>query len=282
MKKYAQYLLIGVAALGLVMVAISAGRFSAVRSQTETPGTTVTQPTQGKTVPLSRQKATPIKKGVMTNRQKAHSKLFDNPEGAKLTALAGQAPTNGLWIKQGPGLPELQTGVDPNSQPQGDAVEGLVSKAGLIIVGVVRNKSSQLTESETAIFTDYDIAVERVLKDSSGSSIKPQSNIVFTHLGGAVLLDGRTISYTPPDELLLRPSGRYLLFLSVIPSTGAYQLSNEYGAFQLLRGAAFPVVSTPFLPAELREKRNAQSFINEVRGIASGKSALGGRTGGGK
>ena len=287
MKKYAQYLLLGVAALGLVMVTISVGRFSAVRSQAE-PNTTVTPQTQGKTVPLSRQKATPIKKGVMTKQQKEHSKLLEtNPDGAKLTTLAGQSPArNGLWVKEGPGIPELKTQIDPNSnaapQSQFDVLEGLVSNADLIVVGVVRNKSSQLTESETAIFTDYDIKVDQVLKDSSESRGQPKTNIVFTHLGGAVSLDGRTISYTPPDELLLWPSGRYLLFLKVIPATGAYQLSSEYGAFQLLRGGIIPAVSTPVLPASLREKKEAQSFIKEVRALASGKPARGGENGGGK
>jgi hypothetical protein len=289
MKNNTRYFLLAGFASGLVMVIVSVGWFTTVQSQTESPSKSVNPPAQETqsraSQSVNKQKPTPVQRGVMTERQKAHSKLFDvNPGRKKLTANEGQSPEpDGVWVKQGPGLPELPYPGGSNSgaviQPQGDngpTLQELVTKADLILVGVVQDKSSQLTKSETAIFTDYDISVEKVLKDSSGTSSQPRPNIVFTHLGGAVLFEGRILSFTPPDELILQQGSHYLLFLNLIPSTRAYQLSNDYGAFHLARGQMLPAARGAFLPTMLRDKKDAQSLIKEILGITSGNPAIGG------
>lgn len=277
MRKYAKYFLLAAGTLGLVVVAVSATRVSttAAQSQGANPGTSA----QAGGIAAHWPKPTPIKRGVMSEKQKAHSRLLDvNPGGKRLTELAAGSPAGqGVFLKQGPGLIELpyNGGGGNVAAAKRPSLEDLVRKSDVVAV-VVKDAASQLTQSERAVFTDYDLAAKKVFKDDAKALLPTAGRIMFTHLGGSVLLDGRVISFTPPDELLLKQNGTYLLFLTSIPETGAYRATDEYGAFEIIGDDLVPAASESLAPAELSGRRNAQAVFQKVMAIASGREAPGG------
>ncbi|MDQ3744801.1 MAG: hypothetical protein M3444_10495 [Acidobacteriota bacterium] len=278
MKKYAKYFLLATGTLGLVMVAVSITRVSATSAQSQ--GANADTPAQAGGVTAHWPKPTPIKRGVMSEKQRTHSRLLDvNPGGKRLTDLAAQSPAGeGVFLKQGPGLIELpyNGGGGNGVAAKRPSLEDLVRKSDVVAVAVVKDAASQLTQSERAVFTDYDLAAKKVFKDDAKALLPTAGRITFTHIGGSVLLDGRVISFTPPDELLLKQNGTYLLFLTSIPETGAYRVTDEYGAFEIVGDDLVPATSESLVPAELSGKRNAQAVFNRVMAIASGREAPGG------
>lgn len=277
MKKHAKYFLLAAGTLGLVVVAVSVTRVS---TSAQNQGANADIPAQPGGVVAHWPKPTPIKRGVMSEKQKAHSRLLDvNPGGKRLTDLAAGSPAGqGVFLKQGPGLVELpyNGGGGNVAAAKRSYLEDLVRKSDVVAVAVVKDAASQLTQSERAVFTDYDLAAKKVFKDDAKALLPAAGRITFTHLGGSVLLDGRVISFTPPDELLLKQNGTYLLFLTSIPETGAYRVTDEYGAFEIVGDDLVPATSESLVPAELSGKRNAQAVFNKVMAIASGREATGG------
>lgn len=51
------------------------------------------------------------------------------------------------------------------------------------VVGEVKSKSSQLTEDQDFIFTDYEIQVEEVIKNNTSDSIAPNTEITVSNPG---------------------------------------------------------------------------------------------------
>jgi len=221
------------------------------------------------------QEATPVQEGVMTKEQRVHSRLFKEQKGIgkKLSEIADEQSDNeGVVVEALPGLPMLS--------PQGESVskdtlEKTAGGADAIVIGVVNNKTSQLTETGMFTFTDYDVTVQEVLK--SNSSIKAGGQITVTRPGGTVLLNGRTISAIDRTSKPLEVGGRYLLFLQAVPATGAYQAVGKLSAFNLADTNASALTDDPLLPTEFRGIIDASLLINKVRAaVASGSAKQGG------
>lgn len=194
----------------------------------------------------SKEEPTLVIRDVISARQKVHSELFDNHRGvAKLTDLIRQDhsnPDQELKITILPGLPE----VSPHNELPAvdDWLSKLAASSDAVVIGTVVNKVSQLTKNETFVFTDYDLSVEEVLKDRT-STIQPQSIITVTRPGGKILLEGRIINARDKSFKPLVIGGRFLLFLRLIPKTGAYQAVNNKSSFELVNNKVRPLSDAP-------------------------------------
>jgi hypothetical protein len=105
---------------------------------------------------------TPIKGGVMTETQRRHSMLYENRRNRKLRDL--------------PSPLDLVVSTPWGSSPEENIRRTLdeflrvsVCSADAVVVGIVKNKSSQLTDDGTFIFTDYEMTVEEILKNNSSA-----------------------------------------------------------------------------------------------------------------
>ncbi len=146
-----------------------------------------------------------------------------NPPGPPLSEAVARAGGRGLDFIRFDGLPAAMANgsvVQPYQR--------LACQADLIVVGHSNASASHLSSFGTAVYSDYDFVVERLLKGSSGAG----SDIVVTRLGGA--LD--KVSFTSQDYPLLQAGTSYLMFLSYVPASGSYRAVDAFSSFMLVGG----------------------------------------------
>ena len=183
---------------------------------------------QGQQGQPDKEHATVVQEGVMTERQREHSRLFKGyGTGKKLKDIGDEVPT-GVLVKRGPGMP---VGEDGPPQPLMGFLRGLACNADAVMVGVVKDKSSQLTEDGEFAFTDYELTVEQVIKDNKLSHLEPNVLVTVTRPGGRIQLSGHIIEAEDASFKPLTKGQRYVLFLKFIPQTGAYTSLNSMSTY---------------------------------------------------
>ena len=214
----------------------------------------------------SLQEPTPVREEVITEKQKAHSKLFKEGSGKKLSALAANTRATDIAVEIDLPPSPLQYG-NPNSLPATTYphgfLRGIACDADAVVVGTLKDKASQLTEAGDAVFTDFTMTVEEVVKDNSAASISPNSSINVTRLGGAVSLNGKNIRVKVSSFKPFEIGSRYVLFLRYIPATGAYKAFSN-GSFQL-DGNKVVRLTNRALWDSLASENDVSAFTSEVR-----------------
>ena len=164
----------------LLLVAVSFGMSHLSGIGTHTP--------QANKAPQATQN--PDDLGVITEKQKEHSKLYkDYKTGKKLRDLTIEI--GDVTLKRKVGL----YGGDPSAAPYNfqTFLQDQARNAEAVIVGRVTVSTPQLTEDEDYIFTDYDLVVEEVLKDNPAAPIQTNSNLTLTRPGGLVRLNAHIV-----------------------------------------------------------------------------------------
>ena len=220
-------------------------------------------------VPAS--EATPIEEGVMTERQREHSKLFKSKSTRpvkikdRLRERGNEKGEIEIWA------PIEEYTLYP-SRPISEYLHDLTCRADAVVVGTVVSKSSNLTADGAFLFTDYQVTVEEVVKDNAAAPIAPGGSIVLGREGGAVAMKGRVIHAVNPDAPRLELDGSYLFYLKAIPATGAYRpVANPYleDTFRIEGGKARQVSRRRPLPSGWHGEAAAASFMNEARGVTN-------------
>jgi len=170
--------------------------------------------------------ATPVIEDELTAQQREHSKLYETYERKN--------KIRDVLMKRQGGLRSFSTACGFISlEPLPDLVTELTQKADAVAIVTFLSKSSQITANGTYIFTDYTLRVDEALKDARTGMLKPESTITVTRPGGKVLLYGQIASHTALTFKPLQPGRRYLLFLTYLPSTGAYRAVNADSSFDI-------------------------------------------------
>jgi len=173
-----------------------------------------------------KEEPTQIQEGVMTEKQKQHSKLFTH-NGPKLRDVAARQKGD-IQISEDAGyiirLPE-----STRKQP---ALQSAICKADAVVIGVLVSKSSQLTEEGNFVFTDHEMTIEEIIKNNTAAPLQNNNTITVTRDGGTVKLNGKIIRANREDFKSTVIGKRYLFFLRFIPATGSY-LAYGNGSFQL-------------------------------------------------
>lgn len=214
--------------------------------------------------------ATPIKEGVMSERQKAHSKLFDaNRSGKKISETISQqvkakAPRE-FEIKVLPPLPFLS----PVGQIKSnyEFLTEMTADSDVVLVGMVKEKNSQLTENGKFIFSDYLFQVEDVIMNSPRKPISTSELITLIRPGGKILLNGFTVTATDESYQNLNAGEKYILFLKFVPETGAYQSVNPEGSFLINDGKATTLNRS--VGSRFRDVQDLSSFTADIYSTVS-------------
>lgn len=214
------------------------------------------------------EKPTLVQEGVMTIKQREHSKLYkDYKTGEKLTTRAAEEDVEvKIGTPMGGGIP---------GATQFDLYEFLrdsACNADAVVIGRIESKSSQLTEDEDFIFTDYELTVEEILKDNPAAPVQLGYNMTITRPGGLIRLNSRNIKATDSSFKPLEIDKRYILFLRFIPTTGAYKALNSKSSFQIRNTKLIKLTNEP-LSSEL-ENAHAADFLAQTRAaVAAGCSS---------
>ena len=211
-------------------------------------------------VARSQEEATPIEEGVMTERERVHARLFDS-HGTSSERLSDLIARRRHDI----GISSTSCfGGDPNAPPFDPSgyVHRLSCGADAIVIGVLKSKSSQLTESGTYIFSDYEVTIEEVFKDNMAAPIQNGNEIIVTRPGGRIRLNGYTVEATSNTFRPFIMGGRYILFLRLVPESGAYVASGDK-SFELLGDNIRVCGEYPF--AFRLQQETAANFVTYVR-----------------
>ena len=202
-----------------------------------------------------------------TRKQKEHSKLYkEYGVGKKLRELAEKTPGTEVTVIKG--MPEKT--FNPDSPPfdlQG-FLKKLACHADAVVIGVIQDQSSELTEDEDFVFTDYDMSVEQILKDNAMAPIPPTGELTISRPGGVVLVNSKKVQALDESLEPLSMGQHYLLFLEYIPITRSYKAFNSNGSFRL-SGKKIIKLTKESLPSELETGNDAESLFSEIRNAAA-------------
>lgn len=191
--------------------------------------------------------ATPIQVGVMSERQRKHSKLYGRYKtDKKLDEIPPsefkQGVEPGVYI--GPGIPVVGVGSQPASFEE--FLRNKNCEADVVVKAVIKDLSSQLTENREFIFTDYTAEVTEIYKNNLTAPISQNDSIIFTRPGGRVEINGRVVMAIDASFKLLKPGRQYILFLKYLPETNTYQAIRQ-GSFEVNDQTLIPMTEE-FLP----------------------------------
>lgn len=222
-----------------------------------------------KPAPNTKEAATPVVEGEMTPKQIEHSKLYaKSGQKKKLSTSHG-----GTTIVVGTPWADEST---KRNQTFDNYLLEMTCKADTIVVATVKSKASQLTSDGTFIFTDYELSVEDVLKNNPIAYVQNGSEITFTRPGGVVSLTGKTLSVRDKSFKPLEANRSYLLFLTYLPSTGAYKSTSSEGTFEISNNQLSRL--TDEQPSyKLAQLKDGTSVINEIRELSSSCTNQGGK-----
>lgn len=211
----------------------------------------------------SQEQPTIVTEGDLTEAQKKHGKLFQ-AEGRrkKLSSLP-----DGFTIYIPAEQPDTPTQSEiNNSALKRSRFQSMVCDADLIIIAVPAKSTTQITEAGDFIFTDYELIVGDIIRDTS-STVRSRSIVTLTRPGGSVVLNGKR--YRVLDQSFGRLEGgrTYLLFLKFNTHGSTYQAASKYGTFAL-NGDRFEPVANNTTPYWVQGLENSSSFIINLRSVA--------------
>lgn len=203
----------------------------------------------------------------MTEKQKEHSRLYrEYRTGQELRRLSME---DGEDINIHIGTPNSGATEDSPRFSFYSILKHIVCEADAIVLGKPESRFSQLTADEDFVFTDYELAIEEVLKDDPNISKQGNNNITVTRPGGFIRLNNRNIRATDQSFKPLEMGERYVLFLRFIPATGAYRALNSKSSFKIRSEKIFKLTNEN-LASELENGSDANSLMTQVRNIVAG------------
>ena len=179
----------------------------------------------------SQEEAPTLQTGVLTEKQKRHSKLYKEYRRDKKIPEQAAETNFDFGMTWGTGFPGESPGVTPPTFSE--RITNLSCDADAIVVGEVTSKSSQLIEDQDFIFTDYELKVEEVIKNNASDQITPKAEITVTGPGGKIQINNRIVEAIDLSLPPLIVGERYLLFLKSTSIAGGYKAVNKESRFHL-------------------------------------------------
>jgi hypothetical protein len=207
--------------------------------------------------------ATVVSEGSMTSQQKERSRIYKRTKpGTNLVDMADRHGGQAAMIRKLPWWSDEDEGSEIASYDQ--YLNKLACRSDTVVRGMIRQKSSQLTEEKDFVFTDYELSVEEVLKNSSSGAISPYDFIVVNRPGGTVNFSGRIIHVRDEMAQPLEVGARYVLLLRFVPEAKVYQTLRGKGVFLLREDQVFET-SERKMPSIGGAQREESAFITQLR-----------------
>lgn len=211
--------------------------------------------------------ATPVQLGVLTLKQRTHSKPYshylDLTKKFTVSRSIAEARSNLVVIEVHVGMGQALTSAETPEDYFGE----LARESDVVIRGKVVNKESQITENDGFVFTDYEILVSEVLKNDREARLDTGMTITVTRPGGKVLVGGIVLKGLDHSFLPLPDNGHDLvLFLKHIPETDAFWTTRATGGFELDGPSLRQLTEMQFPPGVLRD---VDSFLRTTRALSN-------------
>lgn len=189
------------------------------------------------TIERAKAEATPVQSIQLTAQQLGDSRLYRHYGGGPtvrdlLSSQEGEYICFGRNTGLPGGLPN-----QPAKSPR-EAIRDLAQSADAVVVGIVQDKTSLLTDTGDFIFTNYALTPQEILKDNPADPIQKKTTLTVSRPGGLIRIDDRVVEAVDEAFPLLRKGSRYVLFLRYIVTTGSYQALGSVATYGLQDGRA--------------------------------------------
>jgi hypothetical protein len=138
--------------------------------------------------------------------------------------------------------------------------------ADAILVGVVKNQKSQLTDDETFVFSNYQFSIQAIIKNDSKIALSPKTIIDVSRLGGDIVIRGHHVKAISQAAQPLEVGNRYLLFLTFLPEKNSFAANSL--AFQI-KGNSIAKLTDDVQAGMIGSGKDADTFISEVEDAAA-------------
>jgi hypothetical protein len=175
--------------------------------------------------PYEKDEPTLIKNGEISDKQKKHSKRYN--QGSKARSLIMKVDKDLQIII---GEPYSSSEAD---MTQEEYIKKLTCGADTIFSGRVLRKSSQLSEDNKSVFTDYEIEIANTIKNSTPLALEIGDVATVSRSGGAVKLNGFLVDVLDKSFKRLIVGEQYLLFVNYLSDTESFVSSDREGVFEI-------------------------------------------------
>lgn len=215
---------------------------------------------------VQKDEPTLVKKGQVTEKEKAYSREFekeyDRSDEPKLTEID---EPGGLGIVIGePTYPSSPYDVPITSKR---FLGKLACQADAVVVGVVKDKTSHLTENEKFIFTSYILEVKTTIKDNAKSPIELGASLEVTRPGGFIKIGEQLVKLDDRSFKPLETGKEYLLYLRFVSSAKGYKVFDFQSDFALENGVA-KSLSSQLKQPELKNGAKSKDILELAKTAA--------------
>ena len=106
-------------------------------------------------------------------------------------------------------------------------LSGITCKADAVVYGHTASKTAHLSADETLVYTQYDFAVEWMVRNGTPRPIGQHANIQVVRPGGNIVLNGHNIEVRDFGFELLEKDKNYLLFLTYVPKADGFIVMDQ-------------------------------------------------------
>lgn len=244
--------------LSLILIVLSVGTIITINSQTQTnqSQTQTNQPQDNSAAKKIDDEATPIVDFNVANLNIEQSRIKKNARYDKYKFVVSEPPPSAGEFIQFPGENDRELDMP-------------VEESDLIIEGQVTDSKAFLSNDKTGIYSEFTIAVSKVLKNDYGDWIKENENMVVERFGGRVRYpSGEIIRYTMSGLGSPSINSKYLFFLTKTKENG-YKILTGY---ELKEGKVFALDGARTFRRNVEKTvfdnhngRDYKSFINEIK-----------------
>lgn len=122
-----------------------------------------------------------------------------------------------------------------------------VAKSSVVLLGEILNATAHLSEDRTTIYSEFEVRIETLFKNSSKRDLTVGNSVEVERLGGRVRLPSGKIVVTAVDNQdMPRVGKRYLIFLTN-DFPGARHSDEDFNiltAYEIRAGKVFPLDKT--------------------------------------
>lgn len=143
-----------------------------------------------------------------------------------------------------------------------------VERSSAVVIGRVTEAKAYLSEDKTAIYSEFKVQIDSVLKNDLRCPIQPQSSVIVGREGGRVRLrSGKIVVSWINHQNMPTVGGKYALFLTHELPRGGDGGNDFYivTAYEVVNGNVVPMDDIPSgHPIAAIKGRSESSFLNDL------------------
>jgi hypothetical protein len=154
-----------------------------------------------------------------------------------------------------------------------------VDKSSAVVVGEVTDRKAHLSEDKTAIYSEFEIRIQSILKNDSKIVLSHTGSVTVERYGGRIRFpSGKTVICAIDHQDMPQVGSRYVLFLSNDFPLGGHSDEDFYilMGYELRDGKVFPLDKTyPKHPiSAYAGTEESTLFASLSSALANGRPAL--------